>query len=97
MPVIDHAVHERTKEAAGALYGCHNRTPFSAGYYAPNGYDTPMEGFVSLYARIKRDFIEHRMSTECRYDMSLADAKCEGCAHRGSGEAYDAMVRGAGK
>ncbi len=41
--------------------------------------------------------VEHRMSTECRYDKSLSDLKCEGCKHRGSGEAYDLRVRTEGK
>lgn len=83
MPVLDHEVHESVRESQDAKYGCHNRAPFQAGYFAPNGITTA--------------YVSHRMSTECRYDMSLADRKCDGCKHIGSGEAYDQMVRGIDK
>lgn len=36
----------------------------------------------------------NRMSRECRFDMSLSDPSCTGCKRRGSGENYDATVRG---
>jgi len=41
--------------------------------------------------------LHHAMSDRCRYDMSLGDAKCEGCSHRGKGEAYDAEIRRNGR
>lgn len=41
--------------------------------------------------------VEYRMSEGCRFDKSLSDPKCEGCKHRGSGEAYDLRVRTEGK
>lgn len=34
MPVIDHPVHEMTRQKNGAVYGCHNRRPFKSGYLA---------------------------------------------------------------
>lgn len=40
--------------------------------------------------------LNHRMSDRCRYDLSLKDAGCTDCPHRGKGEAYDAMVRSRG-
>ena len=37
--------------------------------------------------------LNHAMSDRCRYDMSLTDQNCEGCTHRGKGEAYDKLIR----
>lgn len=37
--------------------------------------------------------LSHRMSDRCRYDKSLSDASCDGCLHRGKGEAYDQLIR----
>jgi len=36
MPVIDHAVHKKTKFDDTTRYGCHNRKDFVESYYAPN-------------------------------------------------------------
>ena len=86
MPGLDHPVHELT--IGGNLYGCHNRLPFVDGYYAPDRDYLP-DG--RWFDNIK--FVKHRMSIECRYDMSLKDAKCLECKHRGSGEEYDQRIR----
>lgn len=94
MPVEEHEVHSKVKEKAGTKYGCFNRKPYMEAYYAPNrkmgssGYEP-----IFFFERIR---VPHTMSRECRYDMSLKDVKCEGCEHRGSGEAYDAKVRAKG-
>ena len=91
MPVENHAVHSKVKEKKGTKYGCHNRKPYMESYYAPNrkmgssGYEP-----IFFFERVR---IPHTMSRECRYDMSLQDVKCDGCQHRGSGEAYDKKIR----
>lgn len=91
MPVLAHEVSDKVREKDGAVYGCWNREEFSETYvaqtrrYRNNGdWD------------LRQVFVPHLMSTDCRYDMSLTDIKCEGCQHRGSGEAYDAMIRSQG-
>lgn len=89
MPVIDHPIHEKVIEKQGAKYGCFNRKPYSQGYLAPNRVYAPSGNFT-----MENAFVPHVMSNDCRYDMSLTDRKCEGCEHRGSGEAYDQSVRG---
>ena len=95
MPVEDHEVHDKVKEAAGTKYGCFNRKPYAEGYRAPNRYQTS-DGYQAVY-KLEAKFIPHVMSRECRYDMSLTDVKCDGCNHRGSGEAYAEKVRANGK
>ncbi len=90
MPVDEKPVHPLT--VAGERYGCHNRAEFSEGYYAPNrDYLPDGRWFDNL------KFIPHRMSTECRFDMSLTSDRCDGCFRRGSGEAYDQMMRAKGQ
>ena len=91
MPVEDHAVHEKVRISESKPYGCHNRDRDMTGYSAPNRF-TGTTGYEPIYwlGRVK---IPHIMSRECRYDMSLKDPRCDGCKHRGSGEAYDAKVR----
>lgn len=70
MPVIDHPVHSLT--IGGQLYGCHCRAEFKAGYWATDRTYAP-EGMIRTW----QAFIPHAMSRECRYDMSLTDAKCD--------------------
>lgn len=94
MPVEDHAVHSKVKEKAGTKYGCFNHPPFMGSYYAPNRF-AGSDGYKPIF-RFEAVKVLFRMSMECRYDMSLKDVKCEGCEHRGSGEAYDAKVRAKG-
>lgn len=40
--------------------------------------------------------LKHAMSDRCMYDLSLSDASCTGCMHRGKGEIYDARIRNEG-
>lgn len=91
MAVLDHAVHDRTRQAEGALYGCHSRPGYSPGYWAPDRRYLPDGSFV-----VEQAWIPNVMSTDCRFDMSLSDQKCSACPWRGKGEAYDAMVRSEG-
>jgi len=83
MPVLDHPTHEKT--VGGDRYGCHNRKPFEKSYLVKDWY--------SFHGRLRVRIVNHTMSTECRYDQSLADPKCSNCKHAGSGEAYAEGVR----
>ena len=91
MAVLDHPVHEKVRELAGAKYGCFNRKPYSEGYYAPSRVYKPDGTFYII-----QTFIPMVMSRECRYDMSLTDSKCAECKHQGSGEAYNERIRANG-
>lgn len=91
-PVEEHEVHEKVKHDADYKYGCHNRKPYANDYYAPDRIYRPDGTFYIVQTRI-----QHAMSRECRYDMSLSDTHCEDCKHRGSGEAYNKKVRSFGK
>lgn len=94
MAVIDHAVHEKVKIQADKPYGCHNTERNFTGYHAPNRA-AGTDGYKPTWW-LERVRIPHVMSRDCRYDMSLTDARCTGCKHRGSGEKYNAMVRSQG-
>ena len=91
MAVLTHEVHEKVRIAINKPYGC-------------NGFDKRGKGYFVQERSYRKDgtyvlrdkFIEYRMSHECRYDMSLADPRCESCKNRGSGEAYNEMVRSQG-
>lgn len=87
MPVEEHPVHERTMDT-GRPYICRNRPAFADGYWAPDRTRAPDGRFVTSIT-----WIPHCMSTECRYDMSLTDAKCTGCRERGIGEARSERIR----
>lgn len=91
MPVEEHEVHEKVKIDLHTPYGCHNRDRDFTGYSAPRRF-AGTTGHEPIYwlGRVK---IPHVMSRECRYDRSLKDPRCDGCKHRGSGEAYDAKIR----
>lgn len=93
MPVEEHAVHSKVRIKADKPYGCSNRE-ISAGYHAPNRA-AGTDGYKPTWF-LERVRIPHTMSRECRYDMSLTDPRCVGCKHRGTGEAYAAMIRAAG-
>ena len=82
MPVEDHAVHEKVREKEGAVYGCWNKP-------------RPVRG-QPVYSPFSNSEWPYVFSTECRFDMSLKDPKCDGCEWRGSGERYDAQVRANG-
>jgi len=79
MPVLDHEVHHSVKHGEDKRYGCHNRAAYADGYTAST-WGTPSQ-------------VKNAMSRECRFDMSLKDPWCEGCKHRGSGEAYNERIR----
>lgn len=95
MAVIDHAVHDKVKIAEDKPYGCHNGDRDCKGYYAPQRF-SGSDGYKPMF-RYEAVRVPHRMSKECRYDMSLTDPRCNGCKHRGSGEQYNEMVRSQGK
>lgn len=86
-PVIDHEIHPRTVDT-GVPNGCHNRPPMSPGYWAMDRQYRPGGKW-----EIVPTWIPHRLSTECRYDLSLTDAKCAGCLERGQGEARSERIR----
>ncbi len=92
MAVLEHAVHEKTREAAGAVWGCHNRPDFKPGYWAPDRRYLPDGTFEVILV-----WVPHFGARECRNDISLSDSKCDGCTYRGTGEAYSKMVRERGK
>lgn len=96
MPVIEHDVHPSTRVGPDYRHGCWNRprpkVGKGGGYYAPVRRYFPDGSFEIVSA-----FVSYRMSVECRYDVSLRDAWCEGCDHAGSGEAYANEIRRAGK
>ena len=77
MPVVDHPVHEMTKQAAGHPYGCSNRKPFANGYYTINRIYRPDGAFYTV-----NTFIPYDMSRDCKYDMSDTDIQCAGCCWR---------------
>lgn len=82
MAVIDHPVHPKVVLADGTPYGCKNRR-FAKGYWTHQRFYYPDGKYL-----MQQVFIEHTMSTECRYDKSLTDSRCATCAHKGKGEAY---------
>lgn len=94
MPVEDHAVSDIVRIKDSKPYGCHNGARDFTGYHAPNRFaGTTGNEPIWWIGRMK---VPHVMSRECRYDMSLTDARCGGCNHAGSGERYAAMVTAAG-
>lgn len=96
MPVIDHDVHPSTMKGPDFRYGCWNRKPFKKGYFAPHRFMPVKDAKASFHNQafvIKAKWIDHNMSSACRYDMSISDPNCTDCKHRGSGEAYAQSVR----
>jgi hypothetical protein len=83
MPVVEHEVHALTRIVGTEPYSCRDRQ------------HRPYYRHVDAHG--KGSWISHRMSSECRYDKSLSDLRCAGCAHCGSGERYAEMVRRDGK
>ena len=92
MAVLEHDIHPRTQHGEEFRYGCHNRSWDALGYHTSVRYYRPDGTFY-----FRKKFVEHRMSKECRFDLSLTDNGCRECKHRGSGEAYNEMVRRLGK
>lgn len=84
MPVLDHPVHDSTKVSSDFKYGCWNRKAFKDHYFIA------VRQSYSLISVPKR--IDHKMSTECRYDLSQKDKACDGCAYQGIGKLYFEQV-----
>lgn len=80
-PVDDHPVHEKTKIGSDFRYGCFNRKPFSAGYYAK---DRVYRGNGTFYEVLV--YIPHTMTTDCQFDMYEAHSACATCPHGGAYE-----------
>lgn len=80
MPVFDTPVHPSTV-GKDRYEDCQNSVRKSSYWMKEVTYDSglPVEMWVK---------VPDRASKECRYDKSLSDSKCEGCAHRGDGELY---------
>jgi hypothetical protein len=99
MPVLDHETHESVIEKEGAKYGCWNkpRPTEDSSYLAQDGWETQYVGSGDFEGTAWFVEVRNVMSTECRYDMSLKDAKCDGCEWRGSGERYDEEIRSRGR
>lgn len=96
-PVIDHEVHPLTRQDDSARYGCHGKSRIRPPLKVQAGYEsigTANKGGKWVHRVIQ---IEDHGSLECRYDRSLGDPKCNGCQHRGSGEAYSESVQGGAK
>lgn len=60
-------------------WGCHNRPPFAAGYFAPSGYVPAYAGATQMHVQLK--FISHVNTTTCQHDLRATDAGCAGCKH----------------
>ena len=74
MPVTDHPVHEKTKRALDAKYGCYDRKPYEEGYYAPDRIYKEDKTF-----EIVQTYIPHNLSRSCNFDMSHTDLGCKDC------------------
>lgn len=91
MPVEHHESHEITKRASDAPYGCANRT-MASGYWIKVRF-YKQDGRYQMVDK----YIQHRMSTECRYTAAMKDARCGGCRERETAPDYlkGMMERGA--
>lgn len=77
MPVDDHPIHPSTQKGDDFRYGCWNGDREFLGYTAPNRQLDLVTGEFVLYAL----WIDHKMSRDCRFDMSDTDPNCRGCKH----------------
>lgn len=93
-PVEEHEVHEKVRISSSKPYGCQNREIIDS-YYAPNRF-FGSDGYKPMI-KLEAVRINHVMSRDCRYDLSMSDERCVGCKHRGSGERYSELVRSKGK
>ncbi len=76
MPVEDSPVHPSTKIGLDYRYGCWNRKPFKATYPAiVRKYSDDMRKLLGFQVVD----VEHRLTTDCRYDLSAADPYCNSC------------------
>ena len=75
MAVLDHEAHEKVKISADKPYGCHSRTGFIKGYYAPDRIYRPDGTFY-----VVQTLIPHAMSSHCRaFYLWDTDPRCGGC------------------
>lgn len=89
MPVIDTPVHEKTRAGSGHRYFCNNKPRTREPYLAPDGYVTVHDHKDhGTMVMVKMSWVEDTGTLDCRHDISLSDSGCEGCCHRGVGEAY---------
>lgn len=86
MPTLDHPTHPATSHKSDKPYGCTDKA-FAKGYHLYQRRYYPNGQYV-----MQPTFIEHKMSTGCRYDGSLADKRCAECNHRGRGDDYVKQV-----
>ena len=94
MPVLEHSVHERTSFGDEMRYGCNNAKPFKDGYFAKAGHSNSVHEGNNVYSTRQRwVWVEHRMSRDCRYDLSLNDPACRDCQQRGKGVEYNELLR----
>ena len=78
MPVEDHPVHPKTKIDKNFKYLCHDRKPFSPGYYVHVRNYKP-DGTFDL----EQKWVSYRMSALCKYDMWHSDWGCLECKWAG--------------
>lgn len=71
-PVHEHEVHDKVKSSATTPYGCSNAEP------AP-GYWVLTRLYRGNMYELSPQWIEHKMSTLCRYDKRAHDPKCDQC------------------
>lgn len=94
MPVEKHETHDSTKRGAGHKYGCNGKPRRRNDLAVKDGWHKAASlATLEIQGTQKFKEIPDFGSTECRYDNSLTDPHCEGCEHRGSGEAYAKTIR----
>lgn len=93
MPVEDHAVHEKVREKAGAVYGCWG-IPFDGitRYFAPHRIYNDDGTWINTQKEVVTEWSEGR-----KYDMADSDKKCKDCPLLPCGKENDEMVRRNGK
>lgn len=91
MPVEDHETHDSTRRGAGHKYGCNGKPRRRDGLKVKGGWQT--NGWANETGVQRFKIVPDFGSLECRYDNSLADTHCDGCEHRGRGEAYAKTIR----
>ena len=89
MAGLDTPVHPST--VGSERYDACQKAVRKPGYYARDREYLPDGRWHDVLV-----WVEDRHSQGCRYDLSLADPKCEGCSQRGDGVAYDKHVRANG-
>lgn len=95
MAVVDHPVHEKTRQKDGFRYGCNsvNASPLEPnGYWAPQREYDDSGGFV-----IGKVFIINNMSRKCRsFYLWDTDQGCADC-NRPRDLEYAALMQGLDK